>query len=589
MLPLCLALLTQSPDVSIRLARTPRFELAAPLPAIPAVTVDSYLDGIGLAQPTARNRGLQARVMWIDGTANIVRYNTEAKIVSLVHRIKTAGFNTIVFDIKPISGQVIYNSEIAPKLASWRGVDLPAEFDPLVYMCRETKKEGLSLLVSLNAFSEGHQMFKVGPGYGHPERQTVMYEAENVIVAPDDSSISVVKGGGKTAGSAVEVWTRKPDPSAAFVVVLDRFGGVSSRGEATAENLAKWTLPSNGSVLTGSGTAADFLNHKIFLGTKVRFDTKPNFVPFGQSHATQYPLMMNPNDPVERDYELSIAHEVISKYAVDGMMYDDRLRYAGIDADFSEVTRAKFEEAMGAKLTWPDDVFKFTIGQDLTRGIRPGRYYDQWIAWRATVVRDYLKEVRHTIEAVRPGVRLGMYAGSWYGEYPALGNNYASPQANAGFWFMTPNYKKAADAPIVDFIIPGCYYTTATIFDAMSKGVGIGNSVEAAGRMVNRLVRDQAWTYAGISLIDFAGNPQGLSNALQAACASTEGVMVFDLSHNIEPMWPVFEHAFAQPMKAPHMHPEILADVRKRRAKLDTYGLVDPPIVIANGSSGIGQ
>jgi len=107
--------------------------------------------------------------------------------------------------------------------------------------------------------------------------------------------------------------------------------------------------------------------------------------------------------------------------------------------------------------------------------------------------------------------------------------------------------------------------------------------------MVNRLVGDQAWVYAGLSLTDFKGDAVALQNALQAACASTEGVMVFDLSHNIEPMWPVFARAFAQPASPPHLHPETLALIRERRKILNRMGIVPPPTVIASGASGIGQ
>jgi hypothetical protein len=103
------------------------------------------------------------------------------------------------------------------------------------------------------------------------------------------------------------------------------------------------------------------------------------------------------------------------------------------------------------------------------------------------------------------------------------------------------------------------------------------------------MVRDQTWVYAGISLDQFAGNTEGLKNALQAACGSTQGVMVFDLSHNIEPMWPVFQQAFSEPRKAPHQEPGLLAEVRKRRASVDKFGKKDPAVPIHSGSAGIGM
>ncbi|AIE87947.1 family 10 glycosylhydrolase [Fimbriimonas ginsengisoli] len=559
-----------------------RFEPGTALPGISPVVIDGFLDGMGVAQPLARNRGIQARILWIDATANIDRYNSDAKVAALVDKVKSVGFNTVVFDIKPISGQVVYKSAIAPKLEVWRDKRLPIDYDPLAAMCRETKRVGLSLIVSLNAFSEGHRLFKVGPGYELPEHQTVIYEPKPVVVVgserfPLAAKLDVLES------NAVSVFTSAARVPSGGTVVTVRKNGVMDR----ISNVAT-APPAGGVTMFGSGTAGEFLRRQASVGQRVAFDTEATFLPMAQSQATQYPLMMNPNDPEVRSRELAILREVATRYPVDGMVFDDRLRYAGIDADFSEVTRQQFEAVVAQKLNWPDDVFKFTVTQNLTRGVRPGRFYDQWMAWRAAKVTDFLGEVRRTITAARPGIRLGMYVGSWYGEYAPLGNNYASPKAEPAFWFTSRNYRRSGDAHLVDFVIPGCYYTTATIHEAMSKGLNIGSTVEASAHLAYRLVRDEAWTYAGLSLIDFKGDPDGLANALQAACSATQGVMVFDLSHDIEPMWPVFARAFAQPARPPHMT-SLLADVRRTRASLDRMGVKPPPITIASGSAGTGQ
>lgn len=574
-----------------KMSMASRFERATTLPGLPSVTIDGYLDGMGVALPLARNRGVQARILWIDATANIDRYNSDDKVAALVDKVKSVGFNTVVFDIKPISGQVVFNTPLAPKLQEWRGKVLPVGYDPLVAMCRETKRAGLSLIVSLNAFSEGHRLFKVGPGYAQREHQTVIYEPKGAVVLNGIRYTTAARVD-TLASDAVSVFTTStkiPAPQqGAFSVTLKKTGEIVDGFEMGGAGKGVPTIPAGGAALYGTGAVAEFLRANTVPGQRAQFDTDATFVPMAESGATQYPLMMNPNDPVVWDRELAIARDVATRYPVDGLIYDDRLRYAGIDADFSEITRQKFEKVVGQKLNWPDDVFKFTSNQNLMRGVSPGRYYDQWMAWRASVVRDFVAEVRKTITAVRPGIRLGMYVGSWYGEYPANGNNYASPKADAGFWFLSRNYRAAGDAPLVDYVIPGCYYTTATIHEAMGKGVGIGNTVEAAGQLVNRLVRDEAWTYAGLSLIDFKDNPEGLANALQAACTATEGVMVFDLSHDIDAMWPVFARAFSQPARPPHMT-DLMARVRKQRASLDRLGVKDPPITIAAGSAGIGQ
>ena len=123
----------------------------------------------------------------------------------------------------------------------------------------------------------------------------------------------------------------------------------------------------------------------------------------------------------------------------------------------------------------------------------------------------------------------------------------------------------------------------------MAKGTSIGATVEAAGATATRLTRDQCWTYAGIMLSDFKNDPRGLEAAMQAALTATQGVMVFDLSHDIEPMWPTFANAFRLKRPAPHGVAGVLADVRRRRKSVDAAGVKEPPIIIAAGSAGTGQ
>jgi hypothetical protein len=303
---------------------------------------------------------------------------------------------------------------------------------------------------------------------------------------------------------------------------------------------------------------------------------------------TQIPVMTNPFRDDVRKRALSFVEEIAKNYDIDGIFYDDRLRFAGMNADFSPEARLAFEKTIGHPVEhWPEDVFEWTINPDLQRGIRPGPLYDEWVAFRAGAVRDWVRMIRKSMRAIKPSLQLGVYSGAWYGEYASYGQNYGSPSLEAGFWFLTQAYRSQGLAADVDILMTGCYYPTATVFDAMQKGRSIGTTIEAAGYLSNRVVRDQAWVYAGISLDQFGGDPNGLGNALQAACSTTQGVMVFDLSHNIAPLWSVFANAFAQARKAPHQT-NLLDEVRSRRSTLDRSGAKEPPVLILGGSSGVG-
>ena len=563
----------------------PRFELTAPCPSLSGVMLDGYNDGMGLAQQRARAEHLQARILWVDGTANLERVNTTAKIQKLMAKVADVGFNTVVFDIKPISGQVLYKSNIAPKIEEWRGQKLPKDFDPLPVMIHEAHLRKLQLLVSMNAFSEGHTLMKVGPGYGKPDQQSVLYDAVPQVIFGDRAAMDVAsKSSVQDSDGKLHLFTDAVKLKVAedsVVVVVSKSGAIVS-----TLNAQNPKIPSGGFLVEGSGDAADFLKQHAISGS-LKVDSRPEYVKTAD-HPDQYPLMMNPNNPDVRDYALSIIKEVVSNYAVDGVLYDDRLRFAGMNADFSEDSQSQFESYIHRKISWPDDVFKITFDRNLKKGLRPGPYYDAWMLWRSLQMRNWIAEVRSVIKHTRNQALFGIYAGSWYGEYPKFGSNYGGSNLEAGFSFLTPQYEKTGFANLLDLLITGCYYTVPTIYDAMSDGASTGSTVEAAGQLTNRVVDDQCWAYAGIDLETFGGNADALANAIQAACGSTQGVMVFDLSHNIEPMWPVFKCAFQFAARAPHAVPGLLTKVRDLRARYRKLGARERPVVISAGSSGAG-
>ncbi len=577
---------------SMDLDVNPRFEMGRPIPSLPSVMFDVKTSSYGIAHQRAKSERLQARILWIDATANLERFGSEEKIVDLLARIKDSGFNTVVLDVKPISGQVIYPSAYAPKIESWKEQTLDKAFDPVGPVVREAKRHGLSLFFSLNAFSEGHSLFKEGPGYDHPEWQSVIYDARPMARIGEANFAIHPKANELGAVGHLSLFNAQDKVPAAvpgrFAVTVDVRGRVVDGFEDGGAQGAAPTIPKFGFLLVGQGSGAEFLRRHAEPGHRLFLETEAHFVPMAESGEKQYPLMTNPNSPIVRERALNIVRELMDRYPeVDGLMYDDRYRYAGISGDFSPESREGFERHLGKKVQWPEDVFTFTVNPNLERGLRPGPYYDAWMSWRAQRMTDFLGEVRETVQGRKK--QLGLYVGSWYGEYPAFGNNYASRDVKAGFWFLTDSYRKTGLARQVDFLITGCYYPTATIYDALTINKGIGATVEGSAALTNRLVRSDTWTYAGVMLSQFAGYPEGLERALQAACGASQGVMVFDLSHNIDPFWEVFKRAFAaDPRLAPHQRMDVLEAARATQSSLDKQGVQDPPIPILSGTAGTG-
>jgi len=568
-----------------------------PLKGIPAVPLDEANNGIGIAQQVTRARGAQARVIWVDATANLNRTNSAQKITDMVAQIKKGGFNTIVMDVKPIVGYTLYPSKYAPKLTTWLGgKTLPAGFDPLAVMVQQAHANGLQLVASMNVFSEGHRDVKYGPGYTHPEWQSTLYE-------PALSVMSNAPGAAPQGLSdRANLPPRTPDLLSVFtesgslkaqpgsvVVLLNADERVVAQIDGAALAAISANVPAGGSALVGGGPAGDWLRRFAPVGAQVSMLTNSAFVPISARPEQQVPLMTNPNDPAVQTRILSMVAEVVRNYPVDGVIFDDRMRYAGANADFSPVTHAQFEAFVGHPVRWPDDVFTYQVSYpSLAKRIVPGPVYDAWLVFRTLTIRNWLASAVATVKAIRPTAQVSVYAGSWYPDYPTLGSNWAADDFSAGLRFLTPSYQKTGFAGLIDWLTTGCYYPPGTVADAIAAGRSAGESVEAAGQFSNRAVNDQTWVYAGIALSNYNGHPELLARALQAATASTQGVMVFDYSHNIDQFWPTFTAAFSTPAPPPQAVPGLLDDVRRRHAARKASGQPDPPVILYSGTPGTG-
>src|SRR5690242_15310529 len=99
------------------------------------------INATGVAQALTRQAGLEGRVLWIDATANLDRLSNRSNVQAVLDRCKAARINTIVVEVKPLSGQVLYRSRIAPRLTVWRGKPYP-DFDLLQAMVEEGHRRG---------------------------------------------------------------------------------------------------------------------------------------------------------------------------------------------------------------------------------------------------------------------------------------------------------------------------------------------------------------------------------------------------------------------------------------------------------------
>lgn len=409
------------------------------------------------ANAVCRKMGLQGRVVWFDAEANLWELSTRQGVADTVALCKAANINTIIVDIKPLSGLTLYNSRIAPRLTEYLGRAYPKDYDLLQTVIDEGHKAGIAVHASMDVFSEGSQKLGAGPAFDHPEWQCIEYG---------------------------------PDPKRPLRRVGDE----------------------------------DAVHHAVFV---------------------------NPLHPEVRAYELSIVREICSNYPVDGIVFD-RMRYPNIHSDFSDLTREGLERSIGRKIErWPEDVYVRGASPDAE--LTHGPLYKDWLTFRAQVMRDFLSEARDVAKSVSPGVKLGIYVGSWYPIYFDVGANWGSRKNRPDYEWWPDGYEETGYADLLDYIMTGCYYSHPTRSEALAEGLEEWRSVEAAAEESINAVRDETFTYGGLYLMQYEGRPDLFRRAVEQCLDRTQGCLIFDLVYlrNYD-WWAILQDVFSSPTTAPH-------------------------------------
>lgn len=236
---------------------------------------------------------------------------------------------------------------------------------------------------------------------------------------------------------------------------------------------------------------------------------------------------VNPANEQVCNFELERVREVLDHYQIDGVIMD-RTRYDNQYADFSDVSRERFErylEQKGKKLKhWPEDVYFFEDGKNMVQG----PLYIEWLTFRSGIICEFANCLRGVIDTYQKKqnrkIKLAAYVGSWYDLYYQNGVNWAS--SNFVYQEMlkfpvpelyTDEYAKTSYLDCIDFLMIGCYYDTV---DMIEKYVTIGNIV----------VDDKVPMIASLSLPDL-DSEQSLCEATETCMGLSDGVMFFDLCY----------------------------------------------------------
>lgn len=522
--------------------------------------------------------GLQGRVLWVDATANIDRITTREGVVDIVTRAKEAGLTTLVIDVKPVSGHVIYASKVAPRLTHWRGNDYP-EVDVLEMFLEEGRKAGLEIAVSVNVFSEGHKHHRVGLAYERPEWQSIVLATRRELRTAGGASLRIRSAeDAEEAGIPVVYGPQTTlEASAAgqeLAVVLQHDGtvdGYVDRGYIGDEPLM---APEDGRILVLGQEHRSWALSNVRPGERVRFHAESRLVPITEAPSEPISAFVNPLHPGARQHQLNMIREIVERYPVDAIVLD-RMRYSSIWADFSPLTRQAFEQWLGRPVTrWPQDV----LDSSTVPGDPPirGPLFRQWLHFRASVISGFLRQVRGMVRRIRPDVQVAAYVGSWFPSYYNVGVNWGSERYPVRTAWATPSYNEAGYAEHLDWLTTGCYYPVPTRDEARRRGTSEGATVETAAVISTRVTANAVPVYAGLYLLNYEGRPQDFAAAIDVALRRSAGVMLFDCVHVYRyDWWSIIANALQKPARPPHSVPGLLAQIRSAQDAVVALGEVD--------------
>lgn len=237
------------------------------------------------------------------------------------------------------------------------------------------------------------------------------------------------------------------------------------------------------------------------------------------------------NDEVQ-EYLLALIGELASYEDLDGIILD-RCRFDdySLQSDFSDASRAKFEEYLGKKIAnWPSDVM--APGKSSFDGAT-NDMQKSWLSFRAKVIHDFVEKASAKVHATNADCKFGVYVGGWYSSYYSSGVNWASPKYDPkadGYYWADSDYKNYGYADHCDVMIIGAYAGADSIY-------GNGEwTMQGFCKQAGELIKGDAPYFGGPDIGNSKGFEDGgqggkMKDIVDACINSADGLFIFDLCH----------------------------------------------------------
>ena len=245
----------------------------------------------------------------------------------------------------------------------------------------------------------------------------------------------------------------------------------------------------------------------------------------------------NPANDEVQTYICNILKD-LAKYDLDGIILD-RGRFDGIQADFSDITRQKFQNYLGGVTiqNYPRDILPegATMSNVMAMSTYP-TYFTKWLEFRAKVMYDFMAKARDAVKSANSEIKFGVYVGGWYSSYYEVGVNWASPKYNTASYYKwaTVSYKNYGFAALLDQLLIGAYASPQNVygfgewtmqgFCKLAKDKTKGDCPMVAGG-------PDVGNWDSSNSVSQDDENQAIVNSVKACIDACDGYFLFDMIH----------------------------------------------------------
>ena len=279
-------------------------------------------------------------------------------------------------------------------------------------------------------------------------------------------------------------------------------------------------------------------------------------------------VFVNPAAPEVQEKALNIIKEIVGKFDLDGMILDYG-RYTDISADFSDLSKqqfisfleTKYNDTQAKNMNFPKDIvssWRESSGQILPSAT--GKYYKQWLIYRAQVIKDFMVKARAAVKSIKSNVEFGVYVGSWYTTYYQVGVNWASEEYDpfqdfeVRFDWASPGYGATGYAEQLDILMTGNYFTQIMLADNPATA-GMKYhwwSIEGSLNGTSYITKNKVPLYGSIDVgnVSYANKGEITKAIRYILSRTTGGIMLFDVVHMYAPQYNQLHETLFDAVKA---------------------------------------